>query len=1415
VNVLISVWNALGSRILYYTYGFRFDRKREKGYGPKLRFPAWTIIVSGFLVSTCVSSFAKAEFSEEVTIYSKQFDTQECLATVDIDGDGDQDVVSATGWGYVYWHENTKGDGSSWKTHYVYQGSGMIAAIVARDVDGDRSPDIFIAVPESDSSYWIRNEDKGRSWQPMAIADEGGQLSALSMADMDGDGDVDVVVASARKRSVSWLENDGASPPSFTVHAIYTLSTGVDAVYAADMDGDGDMDVVAGLYDGDEIVWFENADGKGKQWRFKSIDTAEAQGPKSVFVADMDEDGDMDVVAALYTVEKIVWYENVGGDGAKWQARTIAQGNQSGGPTCIFVADSDSDGDPDVLVAGWLKDDIWWYENVDGKGGMWSGHLLFDGGSQGATAVIAADLDGEGSLDALSAHAWSWGFSPVFWFKNVTEQADIKLALTASPSPITAGGGEKLIYEITVYNSGPTEPEDVTLKGKMSVDLGEPEISLDGGATWDPLKGTLSLGPIAAGASRIVQIRGSVGPSTSAELISSVRAFSSNRVDPNTADNKAVSRTEVETLSDLSISKSGPSEPVIAGEQIAYTITVSNAGPSDAVQVQVEDLPTSEFRSPEYSIDGGLNWQKWSGVQELGNIPSGDSKKIQLRATLASSAKNYIASTAIVRSDTKEINAADNSSGRLVTEVTTRADVSLDGRISTEEITAGREVTYSFTLKNQGPSDAQDVALAINPASQLVDLRFSLNGGSEWKSWKGTLNFDKIRTKDSKTILFRGQLDSSAEASISTTAELHSDTTDPVIKNNRFELNSPVLTMADLGISQEESRQIAVAGERFTFSVYVRNNGPSSAKEVTLSAKISNALGSLTVSLDEGTIWTDLQEPLKLGLIPAGEIRRVLVRGSLATSASEDVDSLWEVKTITEDPVKGNNRTRVQDKVTRLADLSIVKQSTPDPVIAGVQLLYQIVVKNAGPSDAANVTVESAPSPRLQHQEYSIDDGATWNTWKGSAIFGVISAGGSKKALIRGNVSPSGTGRIVARAKVRSDSTDPDISNNASGDVVTKIIQVSDVVIATADIPDSVVAGEDILFSLGVNNTGPSDAAEVVLRRDPSPQLTDLEFLNEAEGEWQRWETPLNLGTFPAGSSQRVRLRGKVSPSAKTAITITAHVETATSDPDASNNIIKITIGKVETLADLAMTLTDSPDPVIAGSQLTFTATVRNKGPSEARGVVISDELPKELQKPRYSIDGGTTWNLWQGRLNLETINAGSDKQVLILGWTDPSSSGLIMNTAGVESKTRDPNPDNNKAGLVRTEVLTRSDLSIVQKDQPEMATTGENITYRMAVLNAGPSDARRTKLELLLPEPLRNPRISTDRGESWKPVESIVDLGTFPARSSGEIWVRCDLDSSVTNTVSSRFRVISETEDSDDKNNMVDLTTQIRISTD
>jgi hypothetical protein len=125
---------------------------------------------------------------------------------------------------------------------------------------------------------------------------------------MDGDGDMDILSASSGDDTIAWYENDGASDPSWTASDIATSADGAFSVFAADMDGDGDMDIVSASYNDDTIAWYENDGASDPSWTASDITTS-ADGARSVFAADMDGDGDMDIVSASSVDDTIAWYE--------------------------------------------------------------------------------------------------------------------------------------------------------------------------------------------------------------------------------------------------------------------------------------------------------------------------------------------------------------------------------------------------------------------------------------------------------------------------------------------------------------------------------------------------------------------------------------------------------------------------------------------------------------------------------------------------------------------------------------------------------------------------------------------------------------------------------------------------------------------------------------------------------------------------------------------------------------------------------------------------------------------------------------------------------------------------------------------------------------------------------------------------
>ena len=166
---------------------------------------------------------------------------------------------------------------------------------------------------------------------------------------------MDVLSASWSSDGVEWHENDGNQ--NFTAHTI-TREVGVAySVYSVDIDGDGDMDVLSGCgYSWDGIIyWYEN---DGNQYfsthTITWVESGYAAG--SVYAADVDCDGDMDVLSAFIASGGIEWYENDGNQ--NFTAHSIAMA----GDRSVFSVDIDDDGDMDVLSASGNK--IVWYENM-------------------------------------------------------------------------------------------------------------------------------------------------------------------------------------------------------------------------------------------------------------------------------------------------------------------------------------------------------------------------------------------------------------------------------------------------------------------------------------------------------------------------------------------------------------------------------------------------------------------------------------------------------------------------------------------------------------------------------------------------------------------------------------------------------------------------------------------------------------------------------------------------------------------------------------------------------------------------------------------------------------------------------------------------------------------------------------------
>ena len=220
---------------------------------------------------------------------------------------------------------------------------------------------------------------------------------------MDDDGDVDIVAVAKDDNAVLWFKNDGSptDASSFTKYTIDASFSGAVAVYASDMDNDGDVDVVAAAETGDDVSWWAN-DGtpSNDSWTETIID-GDFDGARSVHTADMDSDGWMDVVAVAKEGDDVSWWVNDGTPGgANWTEYTI-DGSFNGADD-VFTVDIDDDGDLDVIAGSGANSDdlLWWINDGTPTDASWTEVVI--AACDQCESVFATDMDDDGDVDIVA-----------------------------------------------------------------------------------------------------------------------------------------------------------------------------------------------------------------------------------------------------------------------------------------------------------------------------------------------------------------------------------------------------------------------------------------------------------------------------------------------------------------------------------------------------------------------------------------------------------------------------------------------------------------------------------------------------------------------------------------------------------------------------------------------------------------------------------------------------------------------------------------------------------------------------------------------------------------------------------------------------------------------------------------------------
>ena len=447
-----------------------------------------------------------------------------------------------------------------------------------------------------------------------------------------------------------------------------------------------------------------------------------------------------------------------------------------------------------------------------------------------------------------------------------------------------------------------------------------------------------------------------------------------------------------------------------------------------------------------------------------------------------------------------------------------------------------------------------------------------------------------------------------------------------------------------------------------------------------------------------------------------------------------------------------------------MTDLHITKTNGVNGVVAGEATTYTITVTNtAGPSDATGATVTDAFPTTLT--------GVTW-TCTGTAGSAcptsgsgnintpvTVPVGASVVFTATGTVDPAATGELVNSAQV----LPPAGHTNRTSAIATD----RDPITARADVaitktgPASIVAGNPVVYTIIVTNTGPSDAAGVVVS-DATP--TGLVFVSNAGNCTTTF--PCALGVVPAGATRTITATfmvpiGYAGPGP---IVNVASVSATTLDDTATNNTatIETTLNRN---ADIAISKTVSPAAVLVGQPTTFTVVVTNHGPARVTGLVVQDLLPAGLSFGSASASQGSYVDA-TGAWTIGTLlNAQSATLTLAATVT---VAGAITNRALVVAQDQpDPVASNNSAAAI-VNGAANADVGVTKIADRPAPLVGETVTFTVTVVNAGPSPATGVVVTDALPAGLTLVSATESQGTYTSPTWTVGTLSeTGPAATA------------------------------------------------
>ncbi len=853
------------------------------------------------------------------------------------------------------------------------------------------------------------------------------------------------------------------------------------------------------------------------------------------------------------------------------------------------------------------------------------------GGSVTYTVNATIAASATGSLSNTATVAVGGGVTETAPANNTATDTDTltpqaNLAITKTDGAATEIPGTSITYTITASNpTGPSNAPGSTVTDNFPGTLTGVTwtcVGAGGGTCTGAGAGNISDAVnLPVGGSVTYTVNATINPAALGTLTNTATVATAGGItDTNLANNTASDSDVLTPQADLAIAKSESADPVVAGTALAYTVTVTNNGPSNALTVSLSDtLPASVvFVSAVGCTHDG---SPTGGVVTcaIGTIAASANAVRTINTTVLSSVvdNTNISNSAVVSSATPDPGPSVNNVV-ISTNVQREPDLGVTKTASVDPVIAGTSFTYTVTVTNHGPSDASSVVLTDTLPGEVtfVSAAGCTHDGSAFGG-DVTCPIGNLVAGASQIFTITSFVEPCTlpgTIMLNVASLTHNPAeTDPGPNANTFNLNTTVTTLADVSVTKTDTPDPALAGTRVTYTVTITNAGPSCARDVSLLDTFGpNTLfqeGFSDIScVDGGTTATCAQ-----GTMTVGQTNVLTLVGKVAC---DTIDGTLEVNTAvvsssTPDPDSADLTATATTTIDTLAEVNIEKADAPDPVQPATNLTYSIDVFNDGPSDALGVVVTDPLPAGLSF--VSATENCTEVAGTVTCNVGTVPCGKRRQVRIRTRVETDVTS-LTNTATASTTTTESDATNNSDTEQ-TSIRSDGGVQLRLSAAPRALREGgvTSVVYVLRVRNkslldsgnlsvTATLPAAVTLSESQPAPTTTNGNVLT------------YSLGSLDPVETRILVLRAELveGTAAGTPLVFSASVSegSVTLDQQTFSGVVRAPGPSQGGALEVDLTTVRR---AVAGSKLNATVDVLNTGRKAADDVVVVLTAPAAL----------------------------------------------------------------------------------------------------------------------------------------------------------------------------------------------------------